>query len=59
MRAAGVLTIPETAEILKVSRQTVHSLINSGQIRRYKIGRLTRIPAADVDALIGGGHDDV
>lgn len=53
MHADGVLTIPEAAEYLKVTRQTVHHLINRGEIRRYKVGRCTRIPAADVYALVG------
>ena len=43
----------EAAEILGCSRQTAHALINRGQLRRYKVGRLTRIPAADVHALVG------
>ncbi len=54
---AGVLTIPETAGYLKVTRQTVHALINRGELRRFKVGRCTRIPAADVLALVGGGGD--
>lgn len=49
----GVFTIPEAAEYLKVTRQTVHTLINRGDLRRFKVGRCTRIPAADVYALVG------
>lgn len=57
MRADGVLTIQEAADYLKVTRQTVHALINRGQVRRYKVGRLSRIPAADVYALVGQTFD--
>ena len=49
----GVLTIPETADYLKVTRQTVHALINRGLLRRFKVGSCTRIPTADVLALVG------
>lgn len=56
MRADGVLTISETAEYLKVTPQTVHALINRGELRRFKVGRSTRIPAADVYGLVGGGR---
>ncbi len=53
----SVLTIGETAEYLKVTRQTVHALINRGELRRFKVGRCSRIPAADVLALVGGDDD--
>jgi excisionase family DNA binding protein len=43
----------EAAAMLSCTRQTVHALINDGQLRRFKVGRLTRIPAADVHALVG------
>jgi excisionase family DNA binding protein len=49
----GILTIDEAAEYLKVTRQTVHALINRGELRRFKVGRCSRIPAADVYALVG------
>jgi excisionase family DNA binding protein len=41
------------ADALGVTRQTVHNLINRGDLRRFKVGRLTRIPVADVHALVG------
>ncbi len=47
----------EAANVLGVTRQTVHALINRGQLRRYKVGSCTRIPVADVLALVGGGPD--
>lgn len=49
-----VLTPAETAAVLGVTRQTVYALINSGELRRYKVGRSARIPRVDVYALIGG-----
>ncbi len=55
--APAVLTIDETAETLRVSRQTVHALINRGELRRYKIGRSTRLNRREVLALIGVDDD--
>jgi excisionase family DNA binding protein len=43
----------EAADLFGCSRQTIHALINRGELRRFKVGRLTRIPAADVHALVG------
>lgn len=46
----------EAAALLGVSRQTIHALINRGELRRFKVGRLTRIPRVDVLALVGAGN---
>lgn len=51
------LTPSEAAEVLKVTRQTVYALIDRGELRRFKVGRSTRIPTRDVLGLIGGGSD--
>jgi excisionase family DNA binding protein len=43
----------EAADVLGVTRQTVYALIKRGQLRRFKVGRSTRIPTNDVHALVG------
>lgn len=48
------LSPSEAAAALGITRQTVYALINRGELRRFKVGRCTRIPAADVLALVGG-----
>jgi excisionase family DNA binding protein len=47
--------------MLGVSRVTIYALIDRGDIRRYKVGRLTKIPRSDLERLvgIGGGDSDV
>lgn len=50
-------TPAEAAAALGVTRQTVYALIGRGELRRFKIGRCTRIPVADVLALVGGVAD--
>jgi excisionase family DNA binding protein len=46
------LTIPEAGVVLRVSRWTIHRLLRAGQLRRTKVGRLTRIPARDVQKYL-------
>ncbi|CAN5787319.1 hypothetical protein BH18ACT2_BH18ACT2_08090 [soil metagenome] len=49
----------DAAAELGVSRQTIYSLIDRGVLTRYKIGRATRLNAAQVRALVGGEPGDV
>jgi excisionase family DNA binding protein len=52
--APAALAPQLAADYLSVSKQTIYRLIAAGSIRAFKIGRSTRIPVADLDALIGG-----
>jgi putative molybdopterin biosynthesis protein len=47
-----VMTIPEVADHLKVTRQTVHKLMKDGKIKAFKIGRSTRILRSELDKFI-------
>ncbi len=47
-----VMTIPEVAEYLKVTRQTIHKLINYGNLKTFKIGRSTRILRSEIERFI-------
>lgn len=47
--------VPELANALGVCSQHVYNLIYRGEIRAVKIGASVRIPAAEVDRLLGGG----
>lgn len=42
-------TVPEAAEVLAVSVQTVRRLVNSGQIPARKVGRQWRILIKDLE----------
>ena len=48
----------EAAQALGVTRAHIYELINRGQLRRFKLGRRSCIPAADLRALVGDGPDD-
>lgn len=39
-----VLTADEVAEALKIGKNALYSLLNSGQLRGYRNGRTWRIP---------------
>jgi len=43
------LTVKETAEVLKVSEQSVHNYIKRGLIPALKMGRILLIKRADLD----------
>ena len=44
-------TLPEVAEILKVSRKTIYRYIKSGKLKATKIGQW-RIKQGDLDKLL-------
>lgn len=39
-----VLSVPELASVLHISRNAAYDLVNSGQIRCVRIGKNIRIP---------------
>jgi putative molybdopterin biosynthesis protein len=44
-------TAEEVAKILRVSRQTVYTLIREGKIPHFKVGNKVRIKRADLDKI--------
>lgn len=44
-----LLTIPQAAELLKVSRSFAYQLAQQGAIPTVRIGRVVRIPAAGLE----------
>ena len=45
-----LLTVEQAAEQLGVGRTTVFALIKSGELPAVKLGRLRRVPLAEVEA---------
>lgn len=43
-----IVTVAQLQEMLHISRQLSYELINSGQIRAFKVGNSYRIPKIDV-----------
>lgn len=52
---ARALSITDAARYLDVTRKTVYSLIEAGELRRTTISgaKLVRIPVEDLDRLLG------
>lgn len=49
-----LLTLAEAAEALRVSQATVRRLIDGGELRAVRVGRLWRVPKAALEAYLGG-----
>ena len=48
-----VLTVPEASELLGVCTKTLYKLIREGKIKKVNVGRLFRIPKANISAYLG------
>ena len=46
------LTVAEAARYLKVSEPTIWRWVRGGKLPSFKVGRLRRIPLADLDGLV-------
>ncbi len=49
-----LLKVDDIMRILKVSRTTAYALIHSGNLRTFKVGRLVRIRAVDLQKFVEG-----
>ena len=52
-----LLTIEQVAKHLVVSVSTVRRLIDAGELRGVRVGRLWRVPRAAVEAYLAGDDD--
>jgi excisionase family DNA binding protein len=52
MDGALLYRVVEAARLLRLSRATVYKLIAEGRLRPAKIGRSTRIPAAELERFV-------
>lgn len=57
MKENSSLTPEEVANILKVAKTTVYSLIKRGELNAYRIGRKVRVEQHDVDEYIRKGKN--
>ncbi|GAH57601.1 unnamed protein product, partial [marine sediment metagenome] len=46
-----LLTIKDVAEILKVSQGTIRRMLDRGELKGIRIGRLWRIAQSEIDRL--------
>jgi excisionase family DNA binding protein len=52
-----LLTVPEIAEALRVSKMTVYRLINTGEIKVIKVGKAIRIPESELNRILNSAWD--
>lgn len=52
VEVAENLTVKETANLLKVSEQSIHNYIKRGLISAQKVGRILLIKRSDLDASL-------
>jgi excisionase family DNA binding protein len=50
-------TIPEAADQLRCSRSHIYKLIETGQLRRVRIGHRSIITAAEIDRILREGAE--
>ena len=48
-----LLTPAQARERLNLGRNTVYELLREGRLRSIRVGRLIRIPEAEIDRFIG------
>lgn len=52
------LTIQEIASRFRVSKMTVYRWYHGGQVEGVRVGRLIRVKASSVEALLGGQREN-
>lgn len=48
----ALLTVPEAAAVLRISRTSLYRLFTSGELRWVQIGAHRRVTAAEIDRFI-------
>ncbi len=54
-----ILTVPEIAQYLKVSRTTVWRWCNEGKLPAFKVGRGWRIHRSEIEKIVGRNLDEL
>jgi excisionase family DNA binding protein len=54
-RPDRLLTIGETADVLRISRPTVYRLLRSGDLHAVRVGQRHRFRREDIDAYLDRG----
>ncbi len=47
-----ILTVPEVSELLCVGKNRVYSLLESGQLKGFRIGRIWKIPKKSIELFV-------
>lgn len=52
MQHEETLTVPEVSDMLRVSRQTVYTLVRAGKIPHFRVGTKVRFNRHDIEAFM-------
>lgn len=50
----GLVSVTQASQLLAVSKMTVYRLVNTNQVESVRIGRLVRIPRAEIERVLAG-----
>ena len=50
-----LLTVPETAKVLRISRNLAYDLVRQGEIPAIRLGRVIRVPRARLEQWLDSG----
>ena len=53
--SSQLLTVPETADCLRISKSLVRRLYTRGDLRFVRVGNLVRIPIEAIDEMLARG----
>lgn len=46
------MTVPEVAELLRVTRQTIYNMVRNGKIPHFRVGAKVRFNRSDIEAIM-------
>jgi len=55
-QATMVLTVPEAARLLGISRTHAYELVTRGELAHVRLGRRIVVPKHSIDTLLGVAH---
>ena len=56
LRERQLLPVLDAADLLRVKRHVVYSLIRQGRLHSFKVGREWRLDRAEVERLVNSDH---
>lgn len=46
------MTVPEVAQLLRVTRQTIYNMVRNGKIPHFRVGAKVRFNRSDIEAIM-------
>lgn len=46
------MTVPEVAQLLRVTRQTIYNMVKNGKIPHFRVGAKVRFNRSDIEAIM-------